>query len=828
MTMRKQSRSFSSRIFFDLTLILVFIVSMIFVSPVQTVHAAGSQLKVIGRFLQDANGNNIMMRGVNIPVYKSGWADDLDNVAAAVASTKINVVRLEWWAVPAGGTTQYTVANLDRAIQKYADLGILPIVELHDLTFQYGHDAKTGPYSDGNDQALFASTITNFWTRADVLPILIKHEKHLVINLANEWGSSTYSDSTSTAANFIQNYTNAISAMRTAGINAPLMVDAPKGFEYQFILTNGQAILDADPQNNIMLSVHAYWAASDYTDAAVNTILNNIKNSGLPIILGEVSSNAYTTIQCDPINYANLLTTANTNQIGYLIWAWYEDGQCGLSMNMTMNADGVTIPTSANPGFGYNVLKGSGYGIETAAPTTTEVVTALAVNTKVLTPGRAIASWPTGIPVGQDRPVLVFLPGWGGSGAVGASVSSQNLIFVDEGYVTLAIGFDSSAQWYSDVDLKTKEGLDKLCADVSIPADCSAIALIGESYGGAQNYWVMEYLRSHGYDGGVGSVGRALAFLSEDAGYAAPGSITDNNTGAFTRTGLADTSAYSVAMIENLGDTTFPVDDCTWGNCGARVLSEAHLARGDTNVFSICPAGGEHGTRGFAQWNEWAISAIKTMIHNVGGVAVFTGYTAPTLVVGNACNNSPTPVTNTFTDVPLTYWANGYIERLFAAGITGGCGVGIYCPDATVTRAQMAVFLLKGMHGKNFIPPAVGVSTGFADVPVGYWADKWIKQLAAEGITGGCGVGIYCPDATVTRAQMAVFLLKGEHGSGYNPPAASGLFSDVPVAYWADKWIEQLAAEGVTSGCGAGIYCPDAEVTRAQMAVFLVKTFNLP
>ncbi|PWB77181.1 MAG: hypothetical protein C3F07_02515, partial [Anaerolineales bacterium] len=56
----------------------------------------------------------------------------------------------------------------------------------------------------------------------------------------------------------------------------------------------------------------------------------------------------------------------------------------------------------------------------------------------------------------------------------------------------------------------------------------------------------------------------------------------------------------------------------------------------------------------------------------------------------------------------------------------------------------------------------------------------------------------------------------------------TGVFTDVPVGYWADKWIEQLAAEGITGGCGGSNYCPDTSVTRAQMAVFLVKTFNLP
>jgi hypothetical protein len=75
---------------------------------------------------------------------------------------------------------------------------------------------------------------------------------------------------------------------------------------------------------------------------------------------------------------------------------------------------------------------------------------------------------------------------------------------------------------------------------------------------------------------------------------------------------------------------------------------------------------------------------------------------------------------------------------------------------------------------------------------------------------------------------MAVFLLKGKHASSYIPPAATGVFQDVPTDYWAARWIEQLAAEGITSGCGNGNYCPTTPVTRDQMAVFLVKNFNLP
>ena len=76
---------------------------------------------------------------------------------------------------------------------------------------------------------------------------------------------------------------------------------------------------------------------------------------------------------------------------------------------------------------------------------------------------------------------------------------------------------------------------------------------------------------------------------------------------------------------------------------------------------------------------------------------------------------------------------------------------------------------------------------------------------------------------------MAVFLLKAHLGSSYAPPPATGLiFSDVPATAFAAGWIEELAALGITSGCGSGKYCPDSPVSRAEMAAFLVLTFHLP
>jgi S-layer homology domain len=181
-------------------------------------------------------------------------------------------------------------------------------------------------------------------------------------------------------------------------------------------------------------------------------------------------------------------------------------------------------------------------------------------------------------------------------------------------------------------------------------------------------------------------------------------------------------------------------------------------------------------------------------------------------------------VGESFPDVPTSQQFYAFIENLFHNGITGGCGGGNYCPTGSVTRGQMAVFLLKSEHDAFYTPPAcTGV---FPDVPCPSQFADWIEQLFAEGITGGCGGGNYCPDNPVTRAQMAVFLLKAEHGSSYVPPACTGIFMDVPCPSQFANWIEQLFNEQITGGCGGGNYCPNSPNNRGQMAVFLDKTFG--
>jgi len=186
-----------------------------------------------------------------------------------------------------------------------------------------------------------------------------------------------------------------------------------------------------------------------------------------------------------------------------------------------------------------------------------------------------------------------------------------------------------------------------------------------------------------------------------------------------------------------------------------------------------------------------------------------------------------------FGDVPEAHPFHAFVESLFRAGVTAGCGSGeLFCVDANVTRAEMAVFLLKGRFGLfHQPPPATG--TAFGDVHPGDFAADWIEELAALGVTGGCGGGDYCPNDPATRAQMAVFLLKTEHGTGFVPDSCTGVFADVPCPATPEfpfsDWIERLYADGITSGCSIDplLYCPDNPNLRGEMAVFLTRTFGL-
>jgi len=150
-----------------------------------------------------------------------------------------------------------------------------------------------------------------------------------------------------------------------------------------------------------------------------------------------------------------------------------------------------------------------------------------------------------------------------------------------------------------------------------------------------------------------------------------------------------------------------------------------------------------------------------------------------------------------------------HITWLYYEGITSGCGGGKYCPNASVSRAEMAAFLARALD----LPPT---DEDFFTDDDGHTLELSINRIAAAGITFGCTATRYCPAAPVTREQMASFIARG-----FDLPATTQDFFTDDETSTHEASINRLAAAGITGGCTATKYCPKDVTTRAQMAAFL-------
>ena len=162
------------------------------------------------------------------------------------------------------------------------------------------------------------------------------------------------------------------------------------------------------------------------------------------------------------------------------------------------------------------------------------------------------------------------------------------------------------------------------------------------------------------------------------------------------------------------------------------------------------------------------------------------------------------------------------VTDLAARGVFAGteCDDG-FCPSAPIDRKTMAVWTVRVIDGDD-PPPVTG--SRFDDVDATGFHGPFIERMAELEITSGCGDGSgFCPDRTVSRAQMATFISRA-----YKlPEGPAPGFVDVPADAWYSASVAMLAASGITAGCGDGSgFCPGRDTTRAQMAAFLYRAEN--
>jgi hypothetical protein len=186
-----------------------------------------------------------------------------------------------------------------------------------------------------------------------------------------------------------------------------------------------------------------------------------------------------------------------------------------------------------------------------------------------------------------------------------------------------------------------------------------------------------------------------------------------------------------------------------------------------------------------------------------------------------------------FADVPFEQWACVEIDACAETGIVAGYPDGTYKPTAPVTRDQMAVYISRALAGGDAEVPSGPAVADFPDVPIDYWAYRYIEYCYAQRIVAGYSDG-YRPQEPVTRDQMAVYVARsivsptGDAGLvSYTPPATAD-FPDVSTTFWAYKYIEYCKSHMIVQGFPDGTYHPEYVVTRDQMAVYIQRAFQLP
>jgi hypothetical protein len=282
----------------------------------------------------------------------------------------------------------------------------------------------------------------------------------------------------------------------------------------------------------------------------------------------------------------------------------------------------------------------------------------------------------------------------------------------------------------------------------------------------------------------------------------------------------------------------------SWSNLSGGVLAASSQSEGWTGpdaghgaAYTVSDGSADYGTLGDGETASCQATGNCFILGvNTPGVRPlrhWDGSFTEALSNGNSMTWS-LHVGDSFTDVPRSSAFYRFIETLLHRSVTGGCSGSTFCPAASSTRGQMAVFTLVAKEGVATPPPAcVSGSETFADVPASHPFCRYIEELARRGSVTGCAAdpARYCPDTAVTREQMAVFALRTLDPALTPPACVSGseAFVDVPASNPYCRYIEELVRRNVVTGCSTSPaqYCPSLAVTREQMSVYITLTFGL-
>lgn len=252
-----------------------------------------STMYVNGRYLFDRCGEKVILRGVNRMI----WWMDGDGIPSfrEIAKCGANSVRIQWMP-------EATAHHLDIAISNAVAEQLIPMVELHSATGKWW----------------LLQSLVDYWVRPDIVEVIRKHEKYLLVNIGNEVG-----DETVTFSQFREGYELAVRRMRDAGIHVPLVIDAADyGKDMAMLLSEGPALIDADPDHNLVFSVHMWWPEEwGYSKEDVFEAIHASVEQELPLIVGEFG-NMWSQNPSGYIPYPQIVEETFYHEVGMFPWSW--------------------------------------------------------------------------------------------------------------------------------------------------------------------------------------------------------------------------------------------------------------------------------------------------------------------------------------------------------------------------------------------------------------------------------------------------------------------------------------------------------------------------
>lgn len=277
-----------------------------------------------GRLL-DSTGEDFIIRGVNnnhISFFEEALV-----ALPAIEEYGFNTVRINWRTDRAESTAEHLEIAIDAVIEH----GLVAMPALHDTERTLPGGQKQRVLTGGERVADLIDVAVGYWTRPEIKKVLNSHRQHVLINIANEWGTS---------ANFLFGYKEAITRMRDAGLNHTLVIDAPGwGQDHQTLRKHAKALLDHDPLHNLVFSLHMYGNVG-YDSQLIIDIIKDFATSRIPFLIGEFGW--YHGDPSKAIDFRTIMSACRDNGVGFLPWIWKTWDSDGLYMTWDWGGEHLT------------------------------------------------------------------------------------------------------------------------------------------------------------------------------------------------------------------------------------------------------------------------------------------------------------------------------------------------------------------------------------------------------------------------------------------------------------------------------------------------------